>query len=105
VPWWTWIALGFFSVVLAASLLLGFVWVRRIGQLQASAEAMTASFEALSQRAEELQRRAAAVEERRAVVEEHFARLDRSRERLGVLTWALRDATRELTRLRSVLRK
>jgi cell division protein FtsB len=105
VPWWTWIALGFFGVVLGASLLLGFVWVRRMGQLQASAEAMTASFEALSQRAEELELRAATVEERRAVVEDHFARLGRSRERLAVLTWALRDATRELTSLRRVLRK
>jgi cell division protein FtsB len=105
VPWWTWIALGFFAVVLAAALVVGFVGVRRVGRLQESAEAMAASFEALAQRAEELERRAATVEERRAVMEEHFARLGRSRQRFAVLTWALRDATRELTSLRSVLRK
>jgi hypothetical protein len=105
VPWWTWIALGFFAAALVATLVLAFVGVRRIRGLQARAEEMTAAFEQLTSKAEELERRAETVEERRAQLEEHFARLGRSRERLSVLTWALRDATRGLTGLRSALRK
>jgi uncharacterized membrane-anchored protein YhcB (DUF1043 family) len=105
VPWWTWIALGFFGVVLVATIVVGFVGVRRLRSAQASAEAMMLAFEELADKAEQLEERAASVEERRARVEEHFARLARSRERLGVLTWALGDATRELTGLRKLLRK
>jgi cell division protein FtsB len=105
VPWWTWIALGFFLVTLVATAVVAFVGARRVQRAQASAEAMTAAFEDLARKVEELEQRAAVVEKRRARVEEHVARLGRSRERLSVLTWALRDATRELTSLRSVLRK
>jgi hypothetical protein len=105
VPWWTWIALGFFVVVLVATTAVGFVGIRRLRSAQASAEAMLLAFEGLAAKAEQLEERAASVEERRARVEEHFARLARSRERLGVLTWALKDATRELTSLRKLLRK
>jgi hypothetical protein len=105
VPWWTWIALGFFVVVLVATAAAAFVGVRRLRRAQASAEAMLVAFEGLAVKAEQLEERAMGAEERRARVEEHFARLARSRERLGVLTWALRDATRELTGLRNLLRK
>jgi len=105
VPWWTWIALGFFGIVLVATLAVASVGIRRLRSAQASAEAMMVAFEGLTAKAEQLEERAAAVEERRARVEEHFARLARSRERLGVLTWALRDATRELTGLRNLMRK
>jgi hypothetical protein len=105
VPWWTWIALGFFGVVLLATMAVAFVSIRRLRSAQASAEAMMVAFEGLAAKAEQLEARAADVEERRARVEEHFARLARSRERLGVLTWALRDATREVTSLRKLLRK
>jgi hypothetical protein len=104
-PWWTWTALGFFGVVLVASMAVAAVGIRRLRSAQASAEAMTLAFEGLAAKAEQLETRAAAVEARRARVEEHFARLGRSRERLGVLTWALKDATRELTSLRRLLRK
>ena len=104
-PWWTWIALGFFGIVLVATIAVAFVGIRRLRSAQASAEAMMVAFEGLTAKAEQLEERAAAVEERRARVEEHFARLARSRERLGVLTWALRDATRELTGLRNLMRK
>jgi uncharacterized protein HemY len=105
VPWWTWLALSFFVLVLFASIAVGFVGLRRLRSAQATAEAMMVAFEGLAAKAEHLEERAAAVEERRARVEEHFARLARSRERFGVLTWALRDATRELTGLRNLLRK
>jgi hypothetical protein len=105
VPWWTWLALAFFVVVLVATTGVAFVGIRRLRSAQASAEAMLVAFEGLAAKAELLEERAAAVEERRAHVEEHFARLARSRERLGVLTWALKDATRELTSFRKLLRK
>ena len=105
VPWWTWISLGFFGVALIAATAVAFVGIRRLGSAQASAEAMMLAFEGLAAKAEQLEERAAAVEEQRARVEEHFARLAQSRERLGVLTWALRDATRGLTSIRKLLRK
>jgi cell division protein FtsB len=104
-PWWTWIALAFFTAVLVLAAVVALMGLRRIRQLHASAEGMTAAFEDLTAKAEALERRAATVEEQRARAAEHFARLARSRERLGVLTWALRDATKELTSLRTLLRK
>src|SRR5919106_1944258 len=104
-PWWTWIAIAFFAAAFVIGIAVAFVAVKRMRELQSRAEAMTAAFEELMAKAEALERRALTVEENRARLESHLARLGRSREKLGVLTWALRDATRDLTIFRNALRK
>jgi uncharacterized membrane protein (DUF106 family) len=104
-PWWTWIAIAVFAAAFVAGLAVALVAVRRMRELQSRAEAMTVAFEELMAKTEALEQRALTVEENRARLEAHLAGLARSRERLGVLTWALRDATRDLTSFRNALRK
>jgi predicted nuclease with TOPRIM domain len=104
-PWWTWIAIAFFAAAFVIGVGVAVAGIRRLRELQSRAEAMTAAFEELMAKAEALEQRAMTVEENRARLESHLARLGRSREKLGVLTWALRDATRDLTSFRKTLRK
>ena len=104
-PWWTWIAIAFFAAAFVVGVAVAFAGIRRMRELQSRAEAMTAAFEELMAKAEALEQRALTVEENRARLEAHLARLGRSREKFGVLTWALRDATRDLTSFRNALRK
>ena len=114
-PWWTWIALGLFALTVVAAAIFAAAFVvglgvavagiRRMRELQSRAEAMTAVFEELMAKAEALEQRALTVEENRARLDAHLVRLAHSREKLGVLTWALRDATRDLTSFRNALRK
>jgi hypothetical protein len=104
-PWWTWIALAFFIVAFVAGLVIATTAFLRLRDLQVRAERMATAAEELSIRAAALEQRALTVEENQARLEAHLNRLARSRERLGVLTWALRDATKDLTSFRSALRK
>jgi hypothetical protein len=104
-PWWTWIALAFFIVAFLAGIIIAAAAFVRLRDLQARAEAMATAAEELTVRAAALEQRALTVEQNQARLEAHLNRLARSRERLGVLTWALRDATKDLTSFRSALRK
>ena len=104
-PWWTWVALAFFIAAFVAGLVFALRGFMRMRDLQDRAEAMAATLEDLAVKAEALEQRALTVEQNQARLETHLARLARSRERLDVLTWALRDATKDLTSFRSVLRK
>ena len=104
-PWWTWTALAFFIVAFAAGLVIATMAFLRLRDLQPRAERMATAAEELSLRAAALEQRALTVEANQARLEAHLNRLARSRERLGVLTWALRDATKDLTSFRSTLRK
>jgi hypothetical protein len=104
-PWWTWVALAFFVAAFVAGLLYALRGFMRMRDLQGRAEAMATALEDLTVKAEALEQRTLTVEQNQARLEAHLARLARSRERLGVLTWALRDATKDLTTLRNALRK
>jgi hypothetical protein len=104
-PWWTWIALAFFIVAFVAGLVIVTMAFFQLRDLQDRAERMATAAEELSVRAAALEQRALTVEQNQARLEARLNRLARSRERLGVLTWALRDATKDLTSFRSVLRK
>jgi hypothetical protein len=104
-PWWTWIALAFFIVAFVAGLVIVTMTFFQLRDLQDRAERMATASEELSIRAAALEQRALTVEQNQARLEARLNRLARSRERLGVLTWALRDATKDLTSFRSVLRK
>ena len=104
-PWWTWVALAFFVVAFVAGIVIAVMAFVRLRDLQDRAEKMAAAVEELSAKAVALEQRALTVEQNQARLEAHLSRLVRSRERLDVLTWALRDATKDLTSFRSVLRK
>jgi chromosome segregation ATPase len=106
VPWWTWLALGAFALALVAAAIFA---VNAIGQLrraQAVAAGLQGRLDELARAAEELDRRTAAAQGRAEELERERARLTVSFERLSVLTWALSDARKGVTRLRKAyLRK
>jgi cell division protein FtsB len=105
-PWWTWIALGFFGLALVATAVFALYAFGRLKRLRARGEALAAELDEVARSAEELERRAARVSEGSEQVEQARERLGRSLERLSVLTWALGDARRGLGRLRGAyLRK
>jgi uncharacterized membrane protein YcjF (UPF0283 family) len=104
-PWWTWVALAFFVVAFGAGLVIAVMAFVRLRDLQDRAERIATAAEELSTKAVALEQRALTVEQNQARLETHLSRLARSRERLDVLTWALRDATKDLTSFRSALRK
>jgi predicted nuclease with TOPRIM domain len=100
-PWWTWVALGFFALMLVLVGVHALSAFRRLRALAATGERVTAALDELTARTEALERRVEKSEARRADVEEHLERLNRSLERLSVLGWALGDARRGLARIRA----
>ncbi|MGH3029764.1 MAG: hypothetical protein ACRDNE_03185 [Gaiellaceae bacterium] len=105
-PWWTWIALGFFALTVVAAAILAVFAFGRIKRLAATGEAIATRLEDLSRRGEELDRRLEHASERAEVVQLHLERVEGSLERLGVLSWALGDARTGIARLREAyLRK
>jgi hypothetical protein len=106
VPWWTSVALTAFAVAVVASAIFALSAFARLKRLRASGDTLVSAAEGLRLESEALQRRAAHAAKRAQDVEEARGRLDRSLERLSLLTWALADARRGAARLRSAyLRK
>jgi predicted RNase H-like nuclease (RuvC/YqgF family) len=105
-PWWTWIALGFFAAVVAAMVVFAALVFVRLKRLRGRGDILQAELEALAGKAEHLEDRLERTEERAERARRSLERLDASLERLSVLTWALGDARRAVTQLRSgLLRK
>jgi chromosome segregation ATPase len=105
-PWWTWIALGVLALSLMAAAIFAAAALGRVKRLNATGTAITARLDELSGRAEELERRLEHANERIEAVQPHVELLEDSLERLGVLSWALGDARKSVTRLREAyLRK
>jgi phage shock protein A len=78
----------------------------RVRRLQATGEALAARAAEVARRGEELESRLAGVDARTEEVRRHVERLEASFERLAVLSWALGDARRSITRVRGAyLRK
>jgi hypothetical protein len=105
-PWWTWVALGIFAAVLVAIVAFSaFVFVR-LKRLRDRGDIVQAELDALAGKAERLEDRLERAEERAERARRSVERLDASLQRLSVLTWALGDARRAVTQLRSgLLRK
>jgi cell division protein FtsB len=102
-PWWTWAALVFFSVVAAAgavTVLFGFLAMRRLEQTGAELES---ALEELARKSEELEARVEKANERAEVFERKLERLDGSLERLSILTWALGDVSKTISHVRSAV--
>jgi predicted RNase H-like nuclease (RuvC/YqgF family) len=105
-PWWTWVALGFFAVVVVALLAFAALLFVRLKRLRDRGDILQAELEALAGKAEHLEDRLERAEERAERARRSLERLDASLQRLSVLTWALGDARRAVTQLRSgLLRK
>ena len=91
-PWWTWLALGVLALALVATGIFAAYAIGKVERAQAIAEDLRKRVDELARTAEELER--------------ERARLAVSFERLSVLTWALSDARKSVTRLhRTYLRK
>ncbi|MEX2103191.1 MAG: hypothetical protein WD805_04440, partial [Gaiellaceae bacterium] len=106
VPWWTWVALGFFAAVVVAMVVFSALVFVRLQRLRDRGDILQAELEGLAGKAERLEGRLDRAEERAELARRSIERLDASLQRLSVLTWALGDARRAVTQLRSgLLRK
>jgi len=106
VPWWTWVALGFFAAVVVGMVIFAALVFVRLQRLRDRGDILQAELEGLAGKAERLEDRLERAEERAERARRSIERLDASLQRLSVLTWALGDARRAVTQLRSgLLRK
>ena len=103
VPWWTWVALGFFVAVVLAAGIMAALALRTLGALEAVSDRLALALEDLAGKGEELERRAARSTARVESAEPHFEHLRTTLDRFSVLTWALGDAARTASRLRSAM--
>ncbi|MGH3051758.1 MAG: hypothetical protein ACRDM8_02225 [Gaiellaceae bacterium] len=105
-PWWTWVAIGFFTAVVAALIAFSALVFVRLKSLRDRGDILQAELEALAGKTELLEDRLERAEERAERARRSIERLEASLQRLSVLTWALGDARRAVTQLRSgLLRK
>ena len=105
-PWWTWLALGVLALALVATGIFAAYAIGKVKRAQAIAEDLRTRVDELARTAEEVERRLAHAQARAEELERERARLAVSFERLSVLTWALSDARKSVTRLhRTYLRK
>jgi hypothetical protein len=103
VPWWTWVALGFFLAVLVAAGILALLAFRTLGALASIGERLAAALEDLAAKGEELERRSSRATGALESVDPHVAHLQATLERFSVLTWALGDVARSIGRVRSAV--
>ena len=105
-PWWTWLALGVLALALVATAIFAVYAIGKVRRAQAVAERLRARVDDLARSAEEVERRLTHAQARAAELEHERARLEGSLDRLSVLSWALSDARKGVTRLRrAYLRK
>jgi predicted RNase H-like nuclease (RuvC/YqgF family) len=105
-PWWTWLALGFFTLVLVAGGIFAAYAVGQVRRAQTVVGGLQTQVDELARSAEALERRLAHAQARAEELERERARLEVSLERLPVLTWALSDTRKSVSRLhRTYLRK
>jgi predicted RNase H-like nuclease (RuvC/YqgF family) len=106
VPWWTWLALGFFLAALVAGAVFTVFALGRLKRAAAVSGELQARLDGVAAQSEELERRLERTQARTEEIETAKARVDASLARLSVLTWALSDARSDVTRLRrTYLRK
>ena len=96
-PWWTWTALVLFVLIVcvgAAMTILAFFQMRR---LATAGTGVARALEEVATKTEALQARLEHAERRADLVERKMVKLNRSFERLSVLTWALGDVSRTVS--------
>jgi hypothetical protein len=102
-PWWTWLSLAFFAVIVLAASIVTLLALRSMSRLQRTGELLQVAFEDLAEKSEELERRAARASTRVESAEPHFEHLRASLDRFSVLTWAIGDMAKTVARLRGAL--
>ena len=102
-PWWTWVSLAFFAACAFAASIVALTMLRSLMRLQSVGERLQVAFEELSAKSEELERRAARASSKAEGAEPHFEHLRVSLDRFSVLTWAIGDMAKTVSRLRSAL--
>jgi predicted RNase H-like nuclease (RuvC/YqgF family) len=100
-PWWTWAALALFCIVLAAGAMFAVFAFLGLKKLRARGESLQVAVDGLAVKAERLEEQMERSEARMDEARRHFERLDASLQRLSVLAWALGDARRAVSQLRS----
>ena len=103
VPWWTWVALGFFAAVVIAASIVALFALRSMSALQSVGERLQVAFDDLAAKSDELERRAARASSGVESAEPHFEHLRVTLDRFSVLTWAIGDMAKAVGRLRSGL--
>ena len=102
-PWWTWTALVFFALVVAAGAAVTVVSLLRMRRLSATGDQVALALEDLTRKTEDLERRLEHAQEQADLVEQKVAKLNASMERLSVLTWALGDVAKTVSQVRSAV--
>ena len=96
-PWWTWTALVFFAVVVAAGAAVTTAALFQMRRLTSTGEDLARALKDLNAKAEALQTKFEQAEQRSEVVERKLALVDASFDRLSVLLWALGDVRRTIS--------
>jgi hypothetical protein len=102
-PWWSWIALVFFAVVVTSGTAVAVLAVLRMRRLGATGDRVAVALADLTHKTDELERRLERANERAELVERRIAQLNASMERLSVLTWAAGDVARTISHVRSAV--
>jgi uncharacterized protein YoxC len=102
-PWWTWVALGFFVLVVAAGAAIVLLALLQMRRVRTTGVELAGALDGLTRRTEDLEDRLEHAAERAELVERRMARLQGSMERLSVLTWALGDVGRTISQVRSAV--
>ena len=104
VPWWTLVSLALFGAVLVISTVVIFIVAVRTSRAVREVRAtLGGEIGGLLVATEGVQHRIELLAERRAVVESRLARLERSKRKLDVLVWALRDVRSLVARVRGAM--
>ena len=99
-PWWTWVSLAFFASVVLAASIVALGALRAMTRLQAVGERLQVAFDDLALKSEELERRAARASSSVESAEPHFDHLRTTLNRFSVLTWAIGDMAKTVSRVR-----
>jgi uncharacterized protein YoxC len=102
-PWWTWAALIFFMLVVAASAAVAVLSLLRMRRLNATGDRVAVALDDLTRKTEDLERRLEHAQEQAELVERKVAKLNASMEQLSVLTWALGDVAKTVSQVRSAV--
>jgi hypothetical protein len=102
-PWWSWIALAFFAVVVTGGAAVAVLAVLRLRRLGATGDRVALALADLTRKTDELERRSERANQRAELVERKVAQLNASMERLSVLTWAAGDVARTISHMRSAV--
>jgi hypothetical protein len=104
VPWWTLVSLAVFGAVFVlATVVIAVAVARTLRAVRDVRQTLGGELGALAVAAEDVQERIELVAERRALVASRLASLERSKRKLDVLVWALRDVRSFVARARGAI--